>query len=344
MKSKFRASIVIVIVVLVVCGITFAQFPQLSPVGLRGIRPRGLVTSSQLGAAAVHQSTAAGALETSNVSLTWGIYTFPGALGSYTAAVTESGHTLGAYGAGINVDEPPNYGFILKGTKFTTLSYPGAAWTQPNAINDEGVVVGGYGASLTSFTDEHGFKLADGTYTSLDYPGATATAATGINKHGEIVGEWFDTAGGLHGFLLAKNVFTSVDVPNATYTVAWGINNAGEIAGFYGDSNGNSHGFLLQSGTFTTFDYPGYSQNYVADINDNGVIAGSYGEPLMVNGVEYLYEHSYVYQNGTFTTVDAPFGPPAATEIWHLNDSGVITGLYADDTSTSYGFEATLPQ
>ena len=274
------------------------------------------------------------------LSLTWGIYTFPGTVGSFTACVTKSGHVVGGYGPNNNVNSPSNYGFLLKGTKFTTIQYPGAAWTQPNAINDAGVIVGGYGVSLY---DEHGFKLTGTKYTSLDYPGSTTTDPAGINKSGEIVGGWFDTSGIAHGFLLSKGVFTSIDVPGAYWTVAFGINNAGEIAGWYYDTSFNTHGYLLQSGTFTTLDYPGgYSQNYVADINDSGVIAGGYGDIVFVNGVEYLWQHSYIYQSGTFTTFDAPFGPPAATGIWHLNNQGVISGYYVDNSSTMYGFEATV--
>ena len=339
MNSTRKASFVTVIALLVVCGAAFAQQTQLSPGGLRGMRFGTPLPSSQLSAAAVNHSNAEKQSGSPALSLTWGIYTFPGSVGSLTAGVTKSGEIVGGYGPNIDVTNNSNHGFLLKAGKFTTISYPGASWTQPNGINDTGVIVGGYGASLT---DEHGFKLKGTTYTSFDYPGAAGTFPFGINKAGSIVGVWTDTASVLHGFLLSKGAFTSIDFPGAFYTFASGINNAGEIGGWYLDTSFNFHGFLLQSGSFTTFDYPGYSNNYVADINDNGVIAGGYGETTVVNGITYYWEHSYAYENGTFTTFDAPFGPAAVTQIWHLNDYGVITGIYADSSSTVYGFTATV--
>lgn len=309
---------------------------------MRGMRLRGGMPFSQPAATPARipeagtQSPEAFAL-----TLTWGIYTFPGSVGSLTAGVTKSRHVVGGYGPNIDVEIPTNHGFLLKGTKFTTLDYSGAVYTQANGVNDAGVIVGAYGTSLDS-ADEHGFKLVGTTYTSIDYPAATeGTVASGINKSGEIVGSWGDSTTS-HGFLLSKGVFTSIDVPGAFYTIAWGINSTGEIVGWYGASFSDSHGFLYSKGTFTTLDYPGYSENFVADINDSGVIAGGYGDFVTVNGVEYQWEHCYVYESGQFTTCDAPFGPPAATQVWHLNNYGVISGFYADSSSTVYGFEATI--
>jgi uncharacterized membrane protein len=342
MKSKRNARAVAAIALLLTWGAAFAQMPPSSPRNMGNIRLRGGMPFHQPGVATAH-TLGAGAQQPDvpALSLTWGIYTFPGSVGTFTADVNKVGHAVGGYGPNVNANLPSNHGFLLKGTKFTTIDYPGAAWTQPNAINDAGVIVGAYGASLS---DEHGFKLNLTTYTSIDYPGATGTFALGTNKLGSIVGTWFSPTNPCcsHGFLLSGSVFTSIDYPGAIYTIPFGINKAGEIAGFYGESSGNTHGFLLKSGTFTTFDYPGYSQNYVSDINDSGVIAGGYGDIVIVNGVEYQWEHSYIYQSGTFTTFDAPFGPPAATQIWHMNNYGVVAGFYVDNSSTAYGFEATV--
>ena len=277
----------------------------------------------------------------SPLSFTYGIYTFPGTVGTFVASVNKAGLTVGGYGPNLNTGVVSNYGFLLEGGKFTTIAYPGAAWTQPNAINDDGVIVGGYGHILE---EEHGFKLTSGNTppTSFDYPGAVRTFPFGINNAGDIVGTWWD-ATTQHGFLLHKGVFTSIDFPGAAQTIAYGINTAGEIVGEYGDDEYiNTHGFLYSNGQFTTMDYPGgYIGNYAGDINDSGQIIGGYGN-VVVNGTTYLYEGAYIYQNGTFTTLEIPFGPPAGSELWQLNNEGVITGLYADNSSTLYGFEATV--
>lgn len=182
------------------------------------------------------------------------------------------------------------------------------------------------------------------TYTSIDYPGATGTGAAGTNKKGDIVGFYFPVSSPEYAqaYLLSGGVFTNITFPGALATFAWGINNAGQIVGWYIDASNDSHGFLLNSGTFTTIDYPGYSQNYCAGINDSGFIAGGYGDITTINGVQYQWEHGYIYQSGTFTTFDAPFGPSAATQVWHINNNGIITGFYADSSATPYGFEATV--
>lgn len=331
MKSKGNVWIAAVIALLLSAA-AFAQLPQSSPIGMRGMHLPG--AGHLPGPTTLAHNTEA---ETPPLTLTWGIITFPGQVDSGAASVNKAGHMVGGYGP-LLYENYTNHGFLLKGTKFTSIDYPGAAWTQPLAIDDANMIIGAYEDSSGNL---HGFQLKGMTYTSFDYPGSTYTRPSGINKSGDIVGESDDTTD--HGFLLSKGVFTPIEYPGAAYTIAWSINNAGEIAGFYGLTESDSHGFLYSGGTYTTFDYPGgYSQNYVADINDNGLIVGGYGNETTVNGVEYSWEHCYVYQSGTFTSCDVPFGPPAVTEPWHLNNYGVVTGTYVDNSATTYGYTATV--
>ncbi len=274
------------------------------------------------------------------LSLTWGIITFPGQTNSGAAGINKAGHMVGGFGPLLQGNYT-NHGFLLKKNKFTIIDYPGAAWTQPLAITDGNVIIGAYGPNPDGSGAAHGFKLVGKTYTSFDYPGASNTRPSGINKAGDIVGEAVDSVD--HGFLLSKGNFSAINYPGATYTIPWGINNAGDIVGYYGLTYYDSHGFIYSNGTYTTFDYPGgYSQNYVGDMNDEGVLIGAYGDLMSVNGVDYFWEHCFIYQNGQFSNCDAPFGPTAVTEPWHLNDSGVITGTYVDNTATTYGFELTI--
>jgi hypothetical protein len=340
MKSTKSAWMIAIFTVLLTFG-AFAQVSQTSAASMRGMALRGALSLSQSGAASTIDSNVETQPEVPALTLTWGIYTFPGTVGSFNAGINKFGHIIGGYGPNTGLNLPSNHGFLLKGTKFTKVDYPGAGWTQPNDINDSGLIVGAYGASLS---DLHGFKLGGTTYTSIDYPGATGTFALGVNKLGDIVGLWYSPSNPCcpSGFLLSGGVFTNINYPGAVYTAPFGINKTGEIVGFYGDSSGETHGFTLVSGTYSTFDYPGYSQNYIADINDNGLIVGGYGDLVTINGVTWQWEHCYTYQSGAFTTFDAPFGPPAASGIWHVSSNGVISGYYLDNTSTSYGFEATV--
>jgi probable HAF family extracellular repeat protein len=275
-----------------------------------------------------------------DISLTFGMVDFPGQMDSEALSINDKGAIVGGYGTNIVGFGVSNNSFLLKGTKFTEIAYPGAAFTEANGINYYGVIVGQHGIS---FSDDHGFKLVGTTYTTIDYPGATDTSASAINKSGEIVGVWGDSGGGVHGFLLSKGAFTSIDVSGASATLAYGINDTGEIVGWYSTTGSDSHGFLYSGGTFTTIDYPGgYSQNYLSGINDKGVIVGAYGEPTTVNGVEYQWEHGFVYQSGVFTNADAPFGPPAVTLPFQINNNGVIVGEYVDNSDTVYGYEVTV--
>lgn len=140
-------------------------------------------------------------------------------------------------------------------------------------------------------------------------------------------------------------MFTSLDYPGAAYTAAIRINKAGVIVGLYSITGSDTHGFLYSGGTFTTIDYPGgYSQNYAWGLNDSGVIVGGYGEPTTINGVYYSWEHGFLYQGGQFTNIDVPFGPPAATQPFSINNNGVIVGEYVDNSDTIYGYEATIAQ
>jgi|ERR1022692_497085 probable HAF family extracellular repeat protein len=339
MKFTLRTLPITILCVSLACAAALAQV-QPSPSGPVRSRGFGLPISKmkvQTMGPASHPAQSPGSPD---ISLTFGMVDFPGQMDSEALSINDKGAIVGGYGTNIVGFGVSNNSFLLKGTKFTEIAYPGAAFTEANGINYYGVIVGQHGIS---FSDDHGFKLVGTTYTTIDYPGATDTSASAINKSGEIVGVWGDSGGGVHGFLLSKGAFTSIDVSGASATLAYGINDTGEIVGWYSTTGSDSHGFLYSGGTFTTIDYPGgYSQNYLSGINDKGVIVGAYGEPTTVNGVEYQWEHGFVYQSGVFTNADAPFGPPAVTLPFQINNNGVIVGEYVDNSDTVYGYEVTV--
>ena len=337
MKLTLRTLPITILCVSLACAAALAQV-QPSPSGPVHSRfgfPLSRMKAQPTGAAN-HQTQSPGSPD---VSFTFGMIDFPGQMDSGAFGVNDKGEMTGGYGTQMVGDGVSNHGFLLKGTKFTEIDYPGAAYTEPNGMNDSGAIVGQYGVSLS---DEQGFELVGKTYTTIDYPGATLTSANAINKSGEITGFWFGNGAG-HGFLYSKGVFSSIDAPGATYTDAYGINDAGEIVGWYSITGSDSHGFLYSDGTFTIIDYPGgYSQNYLGGINDQGVIVGSYGDPTTVNGVTYDWEHAFIYQGGQFTNADVPFGPPAVTQPYQINNNGVMVGEYVDNSGTVYGYEATV--
>jgi len=335
MKFTLRTSPITILCVSLACATALAQV-QPSPGGPVHSRFGFPISrmKAQPTAAANHQAQSPGSPD---ISFTFGMVDFPGQMDSAAFGVNDKGQIVGGYGTGL-ASGASNYGFLLKGTKFTLIDYPGAGWTEPNGMNDSGVIVGAYATASSS----EGFELVGKTYTTIDYPGATFTEADGINRSGDIVGAWY-CCGVDHGFLLSKGVFTSIDVPGAADTTAYGINKTGEIVGVYFTTDGDSHGFLYSGGTFTTIDYPGgYSQNYLAGINDQGVIVGGYGEFTTINGFEYQWEHAFIYDSGQFTNADVPLGPPAVTQPYQINNNGVMVGDYVDNSGTVYGYEAAV--
>ena len=338
MRFRLKALLTAILCVSLACGAVFAQAQasQSGPLHFRFGPPMSR-TNAQPTSRTNHPARSTGS---SDISFTFGMIDFPGQMYSAAYGVNDSGKIVGTYGAELVGGGEGYSSFLLEGTKFTKIAYPGAVWTGTNSINDSGAIVGDYGVTLT---DEQGFELAGGTYTTINYPGAQSTSLACINQSGDIAGVWEDSNGVYHGFLLSQGVFTSFDPPGATLTGPFGINKTDEIVGYYGTADGDSHGFLYSGGTFTTIDYPGsYSQNYLGGINDRGVITGGYGEPTVINGITYNWQHGFIYQNGQFTSADVPFGPPASSQPFAINNNGVVVGEYIDNSDTIYGYEAKV--
>jgi len=330
-----RRPLVVTVTMLLLCGAAFAQLPQSSPIGMTDTPLRRAMHLSRPGATYAYDAEAETQPEAPALSLTWGIYTYPGSVGGWVAGVNKAGHIVGGYGPNAG----PVHGFLLKSNKFTSFDYPGAASTVPGGINDASEIVGSW---FDSSGYEHSFQLKGGTFTTIDPPGSNASFALGINNAGDIVGSWSadDFQNTCHGYLYSKGVFTNIDYPGDFCTYVNGINNAGEMAGwYYLTSPTSGNGFVYSKGTFTTVNYPGsYDYNGVIDINDDGLILGAYGD----TGYPYVFQHCYLYQSGTYTSCDPPFGPPAWIAPSHLNDLGIVAGNYVDNSGTGYGYTAVV--
>ena len=166
---------------------------------------------------------------------------------------------MGAYLDSGNI----SHGFVLTGTKYTTVDAPGATGTTLTGINPSGEIsgftcsdpaCGNLGAPNTA----HSFVISKkGDYTFFDPPGAISSTASTVNPSGAVVGSHTDSGGVGHGYLRDKNgTFTTIDFPGATFTFAGGNNPEGDIVGEYNDSSGVGHSFLLSKGVFTSFAPP----------------------------------------------------------------------------------------
>jgi probable HAF family extracellular repeat protein len=192
------------------------------------------------------------------------------------------------------------------------------------------------------------------TFTTFDVPGTASdpvpyTDVLGINNPGVMVGQYFDVPGYStgnfaqygHGFIADGSHITTVDVPGAIQTLIQSINDQGTAVGFWIDTTGLPHGFIRSpSGAITTLIYPGSALGITlaTGINDQGVVVGYYDDST-------FSEHGFMYRNGQFTTIDTPGfpSPGAGTELWGINNSGVVDGLaYSGEPGNGYDTGLTL--
>lgn len=197
---------------------------------------------------------------------------------------------------------------------FTSIDVPGAMYTVAWGINKAGDIVGNYGQNID--TDSNGFLYITGDFTYFDYPGATITAPQKINDSGLIVGQTgYDP---VYGFLYDGSTFTTIIDGSDSATLALGINNAGLIVGGAG-TLGVTRGFELRGQKFKNISPPpgGWTYVYATAINNLGEIVGwTSGSNLS----------GFLYKDGQFQTISYPGA--SQTELWGINDSGVIVGWY----------------
>lgn len=239
--------------------------------------------------------------------------------------------------------------------------------TFPGSINSMGTIVGIY---IDTNTLYHGFVRGPaGEFATLDAldPGSSvgtrfrtfggsaniSASSITINNRGVIAGNYVDSSNVSHGFLRAPgSTFTKFDAPRASSaggsfdgTFPTSINDAGSVTGNYIDSNDLNHGFLRSpKGEFMTFDAPdagavaapGYG-TFPKSINSAGVITGHYSDK------RNLIRGFVRNPSGEFITFDAPGASAVAafgfgTFPEGVNDSGAITGHYADASGLYHGF------
>jgi hypothetical protein len=283
------------------------------------------------------------------------------AQGTFPFSINAAGEIVGMYSDGNNV----YHGFLRAADgAITTLDDPGASPAGHNGtnlmgINTVGAIAGLYRDASAVY---HGFvRAANGVITPFEAPDAgtgtyAGTEPISINAAGDITGVYVVSyvlhAAVYHGFVRAANgAITEFDAPGAgtgtghyrgTFPIS--INTAGEIAGASG-----GQGFVrAANGTITTFDAPGAASTGPGilqgtggvSINDTGDIAGIYAD---ASGVLHGFVRT---SNGTITPFDAPGAGTAGTSLFpgtavlSINDSGDITGTYADLSGVFRGYVA----
>jgi uncharacterized membrane protein len=222
------------------------------------------------------------------------------------------------------------HGFILNGTKLTTLDDPkgtsGSTGASNLALNGPIAVVGTYVSSTTG--GSVGFLYKGGKYTDIPGPaGSLASTANAINDHGDVTGSYADSGGVQHAYVLKGKKYTTIDPPGSSTPSGNGINNNGDVV-IVGGTNPAFTAYLYTAKTkkFKTINVPGESGSFVTDINTEGDVtyqaidsAGNSHGALFHKGKYYKYD----YKTSALTYAGA------------VNDHSTIVGGYAITASGS---------
>jgi hypothetical protein len=261
------------------------------------------------------------------------VFNPPGSVATQPMSINAQGFIAGNY-----YDGTLTHGFVRApdGT-FTTITFsvvPGYPWnTTISAINGEGVVAG---STYFGSNNPGGYILPPGgTFTGV------GSVAFDINEVGAATGVTFTTQDHALGWVYLPDG-TGTALILGPYTFPFGINRRGVVAGFWLSGGGRYSGFLRATdGTITSFPYPGAApfvqppfftratSGVQGGINVDSTVTGTY---LDNNG-----SHGFVRtaSDGVITTFD--LGPGDTTAV-AINDSGVITGSYRQNSERTIGY------
>lgn len=210
-------------------------------------------------------------------------------------------------------------------------NYPQAEATNGEGIANNGSIVGQY--VLNGVVN--GFlRLPHAPFSpAIFVSGSIETVARGVNNAGVVCGT-FVTGGVMprdHGFFFAGTTYTQYDVPGAVHTDITGENDAGDFTGFYYDGS-SVIGFVNIGGVLTTFSVAPNNDTYPQAINNLGQIVGHYGSTP--------YQGFFRDADGTLTfPINYPLS--LSTEIYGLNDRGLIVGTFEAADLNLHGFVRT---
>jgi probable HAF family extracellular repeat protein len=174
---------------------------------------------------------------------------------------------------------------------------------------------------------------SDYTYTPLAVSDSGVTYSYGINDAGLIVGQV-----GTSGFIYAGGDSATIYTVNgAEFTYLYGINSSGTTSGTYGARTGDGtpvvHAFYAESGTnsLTAVDAPGATYTYGRGINAAGHVVGYFFQAGVAHARGFLFD------GRNYKTIEVP-GTTGDTQVWGINDSDQVVGVYWDNNHIAHGF------
>jgi hypothetical protein len=219
-----------------------------------------------------------------------------------------------------------------RGRVVAGLVFPGEGTrTYAQDINARGTICGFYGDSAGA---THGWFLVDGTYSSFDVPGALNTEIFGINDAGDFVGIYNPSGTTYVSFIDIGGAITTIDFGFATTSAsATAISSNGLVTGFYrvlGDPL--TYGFIRAAdGTLTTGIEDPFAESpgtFCSGINSHRWVVGNYWTEF--NGYAFLFRPPHQFITYSIQNADS-------TYFTGINDDGLITGYYVDDSGQAHG-------
>jgi uncharacterized membrane protein len=196
---------------------------------------------------------------------------------------------------------------------------PGRADTTiATCIANNRTIVGAY-SSFPRTPEASYLRLANGDFgPEIIVPGAIFTTAFGINIAGIVSGTFISDA--THGFFFDGTTYTQFDLPGNANTYVNGENDAGDFVGLGIDDQSVITPFISVGGVITTFAIPGINDVGPRAINNLGQVAGYY--------TDGSFQHGFFRDVDGTLTYPIDFPGSTTTEIFGLNDRGVMVGTY----------------
>jgi hypothetical protein len=259
--------------------------------------------------------------------------------GPNAQGVSGAGQVVGWYQD--NADNSTIKGFVRskRGRVVTGLVFPGQGTnTYAQDINTSGTICGFF---VDSASSTHGWFLVDGTYSSFDVPGALDTEVLGINDAGDFVGIYNPSGTSYVPFIDIGGNITTIDLGfPTTSSSATAISSNGTVTGTYrvlGDPL--TYGFIRAAdGTLKTGIQEPFAESagtFCWGINSHGWVVGTYWTEF--NGYGFLFKPPHQFISYGIQNADS-------TYFTGINDDGLITGYYVDDSGQAHGLTLQVVQ
>lgn len=219
---------------------------------------------------------------------------------------------------------------------FTPVSVCGGCSTLPFGINDSGQITGVY---FDVSGKGRGFLQTGGAYVSIDIPGAQYVEAQRSNNLGQVLGDYVAADGLGRPWVRQQDgrLELKAGYPGATFTGAIYITDAGRILGYATRDPAQVAGYFgywLDGSTYSApFSFPGTDviSTYPVAVNQRGEMVGSVQFGTIQN--EHGWHRS---TDGRYQLVDFPGSKQS--EVFDINDDGVMLGRYQDAAGINHGF------